>query len=63
MNQVLPLRSTYWTSMYRMVKNGFKKAISSELLLFMSFFALFSTKISGSIRIRQLLFTLITYLW
>jgi hypothetical protein len=62
MNQVQPIRKTYWTNMYRMVKNGFKKAISSELLMFLSMFAIFSSKISGSIRLRHLFFMIVSFL-
>lgn len=55
-------RATAWSSIGRMIRSGFRKAIYAEVITFLSIFALFNSSISKGIRGRQLLMLVLSYL-
>jgi hypothetical protein len=61
MNPV-PQRLTMWSNISRMIRSGFRKAIYTEVITFLSLFALFNSGISKGIRGRQLLLLILSYL-
>lgn len=62
MNNEVPQRVTAWSSIGRMIRSGFRKAIYAEVITFLSIFALFKSSISLGVRGRQLFLMVLSYL-